>query len=70
MRVQACSRCDDCRWVCENHMDRPWLGERACGCGSAAAPCPICNAADVNTVPKMPDGFQADAVKKHFVEDQ
>jgi hypothetical protein len=42
------------------------LGERACGCGGAGAPCPICNVADVNTVPEMPDGFQADALNKHF----
>jgi hypothetical protein len=35
MKPQACSRCDDCRWVCENHTDRPWLGEQACGSGGA-----------------------------------
>ena len=44
MKVQSCARCDNCRWVCENHTDRPWLGARACGCGGAGAPCPICNA--------------------------
>jgi hypothetical protein len=43
--------------------------ERACGCRGAGAPCPIYNAADVNTVPDMPDGFQADVVNKHFVEE-
>jgi hypothetical protein len=68
MNVQSCARCDDCRWVCENHNDRPWLGER--GCGGAGAPCPICNAADAATVPEMPDGFQADVVNKHFADDQ
>ena len=25
-----CSRCDDYRWVCENHPERPWEGPRAC----------------------------------------
>jgi hypothetical protein len=64
--MKTYARCDDCCWVCENHTDRPWLGERACGCGGAGAPCPICNVADVNTVPEMPDGFQADALNKHF----
>jgi hypothetical protein len=49
-----------CRGVCANHTDRAWLGERACACGGAGAPCPICNAADEATVPEMPDGFQAD----------
>jgi hypothetical protein len=68
--MKTCARSDDCRWVCENHTDRPWLGERACGCAGAGAPCPTCNAADVNTVPEMPEGFQADAVNKDFVEDQ
>ena len=24
--MQACARCDNCRWVCENYTDRPWLG--------------------------------------------
>jgi hypothetical protein len=56
----TCVRCDNCRWVCENHADSPWLGTRARGCGGAEAPCPICNAADV----------QADVVDKHFLEDQ
>ena len=68
MKVQSCARCDNCRWVCENHVDRPWLGERACGCEGAGAPCPICNAADEATVPEMPKGFQADAVNKRFVK--
>ena len=70
MKVQACSRCHDCRWVCENHPDRPWLGARACGCGGAGAPCPICNAADAAIVPNMPEGFQPDTVNKRFHEDQ
>jgi hypothetical protein len=51
--MQACGRCDDCRWVCENHTDRPWLGERICGCGGAGAPCPICNASNEPTAPEI-----------------
>src|SRR5262249_45361796 len=27
-----CTACDDCRWVCEEHHDRPWEGPRACSC--------------------------------------
>jgi hypothetical protein len=68
--MQACSRCDGCRWVCENHTDRPWLGARACGCGGAGAPCPICNAGDDATVPELPEGLLADAVNKISGEDQ
>jgi hypothetical protein len=39
----TCPRCDDIGWVCENHPDRPWEGERACQCGGAGAPCADCN---------------------------
>jgi hypothetical protein len=55
---------------CENHTDRPWLSERACGCGGAGAPCPICNAADAATMPETLEGFQPDAVNKRFGEDR
>jgi hypothetical protein len=41
--MRYCPRCDNTRWVCENHLDRLFLGERACGCGGAGAPCPGCN---------------------------
>jgi hypothetical protein len=40
---------------------------QASGCGGAGAPCPICNAAAVATVPEMPEGFQADTLNKRFV---
>ena len=36
---------------CEDHTDRPWLGERACGCWGAGAPCPICKAVEVVALP-------------------
>jgi hypothetical protein len=29
------ARCDNCRWVCEDHRGRPWDGPRACTCGGA-----------------------------------
>jgi hypothetical protein len=61
-----CARCDNCRWVCENHPDKPWLGDRACSCGGAGAPCPICNATDELTAPKTPEGFQPTIVNKNY----
>jgi hypothetical protein len=56
----TCQRCDGCRWVCENHLDRPWQGPRACDCGGAGAPCPICNVPDDEGAPRMPPGFSPD----------
>ena len=39
MKVRSCARCGNCRWACENHSDRPWLDQRACGCrGRSALP--------------------------------
>jgi hypothetical protein len=61
--MRYCPRCDNTRWVCENHFDRPFLGERACGCGGAGAPCPACNKVDADDpedFPAMPSGFKAD----------
>lgn len=57
--MRWCARCENCRWVCENHPDRPWEGERACGCGGAGMPCPVCNSSEV-TLPEMPDSFVKD----------
>jgi hypothetical protein len=56
---ERCMVCGGCRWVCENHPDRPWEGERACDCGGAGMPCPACNSSEV-TVPEMPDDFVED----------
>jgi len=58
--MRFCARCDNCRWVCENHPDKPWEGRRACPCGGAGAPCPVCNRVDEDTIPAMPDDFVAD----------
>lgn len=61
--IRFCLHCDNCHWVCENHRDRPWEGPRACGCGGAGAPCPVCNH---GTEPEMPDDF----VPAKIVRDQ
>lgn len=51
-----CRRCQDTRWVCENHRDRPWGRQPEC-CGGAGAPCPDCNGGDER--PDMPADFIA-----------
>lgn len=59
-QMQYCVRCDNSRWVCETHNERPLLGDYACNCGAAGAPCPACNRADPAdpaSVPGMPRGF-------------
>ena len=58
--MKWCARCDNSHWVCEEHPDQPWLGARACICGAAGAPCPVCNQSDESTAPDLPEGFQAD----------
>jgi hypothetical protein len=63
--MRWCARCENCRWVCENHPDRPWEGKRACQCG-AGAPCPICNTPREDSVPEMPEGFKADIANKDW----
>lgn len=55
-----CTICDDVGWVCENHLDRPWEGPRACGCGGAGALCPRCNVSAGDEPPRMPAGFRAE----------
>lgn len=63
-----CTLCDDSRFVCENHPDRPFFGDRACTCGGGGMACPECNVSEV-TVPEMPEGFQEDAGDAaHFVK--
>jgi hypothetical protein len=63
--MEFCARCGNGRWVCENHPERPFLGDRACTCGGAGAPCPSCNQTDpddLNDLPDMPEGFVVDKV--------
>ena len=50
-----CANCDDTRWVCEAHPERPWGDSlRICTCGGAGMPCPVCNTKEP---PELPAGF-------------
>jgi len=63
--AMKCPRCDDARWVCEAHEDRPWEGAdspRACKCGGAGMPCGLCNRGDE---PELEPGFQVTAAARH-----
>jgi hypothetical protein len=53
-------RCYGTHCLCEAHPHMAWEGEYACGCGAPGMPCPICNASDGVTPPKMPPGFVED----------
>ena len=57
--MEWCARCDNGRFLCENHPDRPFFGGRACDCGGAGDPCPACNPSEVTT-PEMPEDFRED----------
>jgi hypothetical protein len=59
-RRMKCTRCQDTYWVCETHDDRPWSGDKACGCGGAGMPCPSCNVSNPDNPPRLPAGFQRD----------
>ena len=58
-----CLLCEDTGWVCENHPDRPRDGPRACDCGGAGAPCPVCNGPAEGDVPRIPEGFRVEIDK-------
>jgi hypothetical protein len=60
--MRWCARCDNCRWVCENDPDKPWLGDYACECGGAGMPCPVCNHSDADHPPELPEGLEAIAM--------
>jgi hypothetical protein len=63
--MRFCARCDNCRWVCENHPDQPWEGPRACGCGAPGDPCPVCNSRiDEDTEPELPEDFEVEKRRK------
>ncbi len=57
----TCTVCDDTGWVCENHPDRPsdccGNSKRACTCGGAGKPCPMCNQPAPGERPRMPADF-------------
>jgi hypothetical protein len=59
-KALKCTRCCDTYWVCEAHDDRPWDGEKACGCGAPGMPCPSCNASSPDNPPRLPAGFHRD----------
>jgi hypothetical protein len=59
-----CDCCEDCGWVCENHPEKPWGGEHACGCGGAGMPCPNCNVSGDDSSPRPPKGFRTEFDKK------
>jgi hypothetical protein len=44
----------------------PWEdgGPRACGCGVAGEPCPVCNVPDDGATPELPEGFRIDMDEK------
>lgn len=58
--MPTCPLCDDCGWVCENHLARPWEGEHACECGGAGMPCPYCNMSDEVSPPRLLSDFKID----------
>lgn len=58
--MRYCPRCDNTRWICENHLGKPFAGEWACNCGAAGMPCPDCNKIDPSDPADVP------AMSKHF----
>jgi hypothetical protein len=57
----TCARCEDCGWVCENHLDTPWDGEHACKCDGVGMPCPKCNPSDLeDPLPRPPAGTRVE----------
>jgi hypothetical protein len=52
-----CRRCQDARWVSENHPDKPWNAEHEKLCGGAGMPCPDCNEPHDGERPVMGDDF-------------
>ena len=57
--TMACNLSGDAPWLCEDHVDKPWVGandrEDAGPRGGARMPCPICNRSDREHKPKMPE---------------
>lgn len=51
----ACTRCQDTRWVCEAHPDKPMDHD---DCEGAGMPCPICNPSSRAKVPTLPPLFE------------
>ncbi len=67
--MKYCPRCDDTRFVCEAHPDRPWIDSaRGCTCGAPGEPCPLCNQADMDAMPALPDDFVVDVARDVAVD--
>jgi hypothetical protein len=62
----SCSRFKPCATVpialaaTWRDYDRPWSGDKACGCGGAGMPCPSCNVSNPDNLPRLPAGLQRD----------
>ena len=52
-----CTRCQDIRWICEEHPDKPMEHD---ACKGAGMPCPICNPSSRDKVPVLPPDFEVD----------
>jgi hypothetical protein len=51
-----CRRCNDARWVCEEHDHQSWSGHlEATGCYGPGMPCPACNEPAPGERPHMGD---------------
>ena len=53
----TCARCQDTRWVCEEHPDKPMDHD---SCKGAGMPCPACNPSSRGKVPILPPDFDID----------
>jgi len=53
----TCARCQDIRWICEEHPDKPMEHD---GCKGSGMPCPDCNPSSRGKVPVLPPDFEID----------
>jgi hypothetical protein len=65
--MKFCGRCANTRWVCEAHLiDRVRTAPGSCCCGAPSEPCPVCDRADSDAIPKLPDDFAVDIKNKDW----
>lgn len=62
--MPECTICGGSNWVCEEHPDKPWDGDRRC-CGAPGVPCQ-CNPSDRNNPPRELKGFKVCADKNGY----
>ena len=55
--AMTCARCQDIRWICEEHPDKPMEHD---GCKGSGMPCPDCNPSSRGKVPVLPPDFEID----------